>query len=105
MRRQVRSAIAFASIQAGALALGSCGYHWIAELSWIDALLNAAMIFTGMGPVDALPNSGAKLFAAGYALFSGIAFVISVGILVTPLLHRLVHKFHLEEDESQKRPR
>lgn len=105
VRRLARSALAFAIVVSFSLTLGTMGYHWFAELSWIDSLLNAAMIYTGMGPVSPLPTPGAKLFATAYALFSGLSFVIGVGILVTPLLHRLLHRFHLEEDEAQRRPR
>jgi hypothetical protein len=72
------------------------GYHFVARLSWIDSLLNASMILTGMGPVDPLQTVGAKLFASCYALFSGIVFITTAGILLGPLVHRLLHKFHLE---------
>jgi hypothetical protein len=78
------------------LALGAAGYHSIAGFDWIDAIENAAMILTGMGPVSPMPSDGAKLFASAYALFSGVVFVTSVGVVITPMLHRLLHYFHLE---------
>ena len=95
----------FAGVVAVSLAIGTVGYHSLAGLDWIDALLNAAMILTGMGPVSPLSSPGAKVFASAYALFSGIVFLVSVGILVTPLLHRLMHRFHLEEDLEPSPPR
>lgn len=78
------------------LAIGVVGYHATAGLGWIDALLNASMILTGMGPVDELKTDGAKLFASFYALFSGVAFLTIVAVLMAPLVHRFLHRFHLE---------
>jgi hypothetical protein len=78
------------------LALGVVGYHVTAGLPWIDALLNASMILTGMGPVDPLPSTTAKLFASAYAIFSGVAFLSIVAVLLAPLVHRFLHRFHLE---------
>ena len=79
------------------LGIGVLGYHWLAHLSWIDSLLNASMILGGMGPIDPLPNSAAKLFASCYALFSGLAFVGIVSVLLAPFVHRLLHRVHAEE--------
>jgi hypothetical protein len=87
------------------LALGASGYHWIAGLRWIDSLVNAAMILTGMGPVDRMETDGAKLFSAGYALFSGIAFLTIVAVLFAPAVHRFLHALHLETGDAQKRRR
>jgi len=84
-----------------ALGIGVAGYHWIAGLSFIDALLNASMILTGMGPVGELHGTAAKLFASAYALFSGIVFISATGVLLTPLFHRLLHLFHVEESDPQ----
>lgn len=97
-RRQLRFAAVSAGIVAAALVLGAAGYHGIAGLPWVDALLNAAMILTGMGPVDRMATTPAKLFAAAYALFSGLAFVTTVAVLFAPLVHRLFHRFHLEAE-------
>jgi len=85
---------------AGSLAIGAVGYHLLAHLSWVDALLNASMILTGMGPVDPMPTAAAKLFASAYALFSGVAFLTSVGVLLAPFVHRFLHRFHLEGNEG-----
>ena len=90
--------VALAVLVAG-LGIGVLGYHFIAHLSWIDSLLNASMILGGMGPIDPLPNNAAKLFASFYALFSGLAFVGIVSVLVAPFVHRLLHRIHAEERE------
>ena len=87
-----------------AVGVGTTGYRVLAQLPWIDAFLNASMILGGMGPVDRLDTDGAKLFAAFYALFSGLMFVAVMGIILSPWVHRLVHKFHLEEDATDLNP-
>jgi len=79
------------------LSLGILGYDFVAGLDWVDSLLNAAMILTGMGPVNALNSDAAKLFASAYALFSGVIFITSTGILLSPIFHRVLHRFHFEE--------
>ncbi len=81
------------------LAAGIAGYHWIAGLEWVDAVLNASMILGGMGPVDILCSDRAKLFAAGYALSSGVLFLGASGLLFAPVLHRILHKLHLDETD------
>lgn len=82
------------------LAMGIAGYHWFAGLRWADALLNASMILGGMGPVDTLHDDASKYFASAYALWCGVAFLTSVGMLLSPVLHRLLHHFHLDPDGS-----
>lgn len=84
------------------LTLGTLGYHFIADLSWIDAILNAAMILTGMGPVATMDTNAAKLFASAYALFSGVVFLSSVGLVFAPIFHRILHRFHLDESDDDK---
>lgn len=103
--RVVRQIGLAAGVVASALAIGTVGYHRLGDLPWIDALLNAAMILGGMGPVDALHSNAAKLFAAGYALFSGIVFIGVAGLILAPLFHRVLHRFHLEleDDDESKR--
>lgn len=71
-------------------------------MPWIDALLNASMILAGMGPVDPVKATAAKLFATFYALYSGIAFLTMIAILMAPALHRFLHKFHLEISEEDR---
>jgi hypothetical protein len=80
-----------------ALGLGTLGYHYIARFNWVDSLLNAAMILSGMGPVGALESDAAKLFASVYALFSGVVFITASGMILSPMLHRVLHRFHVEE--------
>jgi hypothetical protein len=80
--------------------IGVIGYHFVAGLAWIDAFLNASMILSGMGPVDRIDASAAKIFAALYALFSGLMFVGVMGILLAPWLHRLFHWFHLDDSDG-----
>jgi len=98
LRRQLRFAMLSAAIVLGALVSGALGYHAIEGLPWLDALLNAAMILTGMGPVDRMQTSAGKLFATAYALASGVLFVTTVAVLFAPSIHRFLHRFHLELD-------
>jgi hypothetical protein len=79
-----------------ALGIGVLGYHYLGKLEWIDALVNASMILGGMGPVDPLHSSAAKIFASVYALFSGLAFIGIASLIVAPFAHRLLHKVHIE---------
>lgn len=81
-----------------ALTLGIVGYHVFEGLPWIDATLNASMILGGMGPVDKLSTESGKIFVSAYALFSGIVFIAIMGLLLAPFVHRLMHRFHLDED-------
>jgi hypothetical protein len=82
------------------LGIGVLGYHYIALFSWIDSLLNASMILSGMGPVGDFHNDSGKVFASVYALFSGVAFITNIGFLLAPAIHRLLHSLHLEESEE-----
>jgi hypothetical protein len=85
------------------LAMGSCGYHFIAGLDWIDSFHNASMILTGMGPLNPMPSVPAKLFSSFYALYSGVAFLTMVATLLAPVAHRFMHRLHLEfEEEDEK---
>ena len=86
-----------------ALSIGIAGYHWLAGLGWVDSLLNASMILGGMGPVNVLTNTNAKVFASLYALFSGLVFIAVMGIIFTPILHRLLHKFHVDDRDLQRK--
>src|SRR5207244_13007100 len=82
-----------------AVGLGLCvlSYPFLAQLNWIDSLLNASMILGGMGPVDSLHSSTAKIFASCYALFSGLAFIGIASIIVAPFAHRILHRFNLDK--------
>ena len=90
-------AIAFALI-AFALTIGVVGYHSLGGLGWIDSLLEASMILGGMGPVNTLTSDGVKVFASLYALFSGLIFIAVMGVVLTPVAHRVLHKFHVDEE-------
>jgi hypothetical protein len=79
--------------------VGVLGYHYFAGFRWIDSLLNACMILTGMGPMGELPNTTAKLFASCYALFSGLIFISVMALLLSPVMHRLLHAFHIAEED------
>jgi hypothetical protein len=83
---------------AGSLVIGVIGYHGLGELPWIDAFLNAAMILSGMGPVSDLHGDAVKLFAGCYAIYCGITLIGATGIIIAPLIHRVLHKFHLEDE-------
>jgi hypothetical protein len=82
------------------LVIGMIGYHALGHLSWIDAFLNASMILSGMGPVDTLHEGGAKLFAGVYAIYSGIALISTAAVIFAPVIHRLMHRFHVEDDSK-----
>lgn len=81
---------------AAALGLGMAGYHFSEGMNWVDAFVNAAMILSGMGPVSTLQTDTGKIFAGCYALFSGLMFITVTGIVLAPVAHRALHKFHLE---------
>jgi hypothetical protein len=81
------------------LGIGMIGYHYINELPWLDSLLNASMILTGMGPVDPMKNDAAKWFASFYSIFSGVAFLSTVAVFLSPLVHRFLHRHHLDESK------
>ncbi len=83
------------------LAIGIGGYMYFGKLSFVDALLNASMILGGMGPVDTLHSDSAKYFASLYALYSGITLITSVGIIFSPMVHRMMHRLHLETDNDE----
>ena len=95
-RRLGRSAALSGALIAASLSLGVLGYRFTAGLAWIDALLNASMILGGMGPIGELRTFGGKLFASFYALFSGVVFLIAMGVMAAPIFHRFLHKFHLD---------
>ena len=95
-RRLLRHALLACAVAAGSLAMGVLGYHFLEGLGWLDALLNASMILGGMGPVNELHNDAGKWFASFYALFSGVAFITGMGVLFAPVVHRFLHKLHVE---------
>ncbi len=104
----LRSLVLALGIIGVSLGLGILGYHFCAGFSWLDALLNASMILTGMGPVNELRTTAGKLFASFYALFSGVVFITSVAVMLAPMVHRFLHKFHFEleslENDQREQP-
>jgi hypothetical protein len=84
-------------IMLGFLSLGILGYHYLVGLGWLDALLNASMILSGMGPVDSIPTDQGKWFASIYALLSGLVFAVTTGIIISPIIHRVLHQLHLKD--------
>jgi hypothetical protein len=85
----------------GSLFIGMLGYVRLEGLGWLDGFLNAAMLLGGMGPVAPLQTPGGKLFAGLYALYAGMVFLVAVGIALAPVLHRVMHKFHLAEEPTE----
>ena len=94
-KRVFRFALFSVLLIAGSLGIGMIGYHFINHLSWIDSLVNASMILTGMGPVDPLMNDAAKYFASLYSIFSGVVFLSTVAVFLSPIVHRFLHKLHI----------
>ncbi|HBB86909.1 MAG TPA: hypothetical protein DC047_04780 [Blastocatellia bacterium] len=99
LKRMIGSAGLALGMLVIALLIGIAGYHWIAGLDLIDSLLEASMILGGMGPINPLTTTNAKIFASVYALFSGVVFIALMGLLLTPVAHRLLHKFHVKDSE------
>ena len=96
-KRMVRAVGLSLGLVVPALIIGISGYHWLDKLDWVDSLLEASMILGGMGPVNPLRNDAAKIFASCYALFSGLVLIGVMGIILAPITHRVLHKFHVEK--------
>ena len=101
LRRLAHNAAIVTGLIAAALFVGAAGYHYFDGLPWIDATLNAAMILTGMGPVDPVRSPSAKIFAIAYALLSGVFFLTMVAVLLAPALQHVMHRLHLELEETK----
>jgi len=103
--RFLRGAALSAALVTFSLTLGATGYHEFENLPWLDAYLNASMILTGMGPVNPIQTEGGKLFAIAYSLFSGVVFLSACAVLFAPIVHRFLHRFHLDmqDDEDTSR--
>lgn len=99
--RMIGHFVVASGIVAASLLMGMTGYRLFEGLSWIDALLNSAMLLGGMGPVNPMQTTAGKLFASFYALYSGLIFLLVAGILLAPLIHRLLHHFHLDGEEDR----
>lgn len=99
VRRVALHAASAVSLVVVSLALGMAGYAHFEHLGWRDSFLNAAMLMGGMGPVEVPQTDGGKVFAGLYALYAGLVFLITAGLLLTPTVHRVLHKFHWAPDE------
>ena len=100
--RLLLSTAAGLAIIALSLGAGMWGYHYFEAMSWLDAFVNAAMILSGMGPLTPLTTEGGKLFAGFYAIYSGLAVILIAGIIFAPVVHRALHRFHIEAGKTEK---
>ena len=105
LRHLARSVALSAALIGCSLGIGALGYHELVGLDWLDATLNASMILTGMGPLAPFTTPSAKVFGICYSLFSGVAFLSFVAVLLAPVARRFLHRFHLDlsEDEVESR--
>ncbi|MGH8124435.1 MAG: hypothetical protein ACREPK_01115 [Rhodanobacteraceae bacterium] len=102
LRRIGRTLAACSAVIVVSLVIGMLGYRLTEGMDWLDAFLNASMILGGMGPVDAMHHEAGKLFAGLYALYSGLVLVGTAGLLLAPFMHRLLHRFHLENRHADE---
>jgi hypothetical protein len=103
LRRLGRNALVALSIIAVSLVVGVVGYRTLEGMEWIDAFLESAMLLGGMGPIHAPETVAGKLFAAIYALYAGILVIGTAGIILAPILHRLLHSLHVEDDDDERK--
>ena len=99
-RRVARSATTATLLIALSLFVGMTGYHYFEDMPWIDSFANAAMLLSGMGPLGMLKTWGGKLFAGLYALYSGLALLVAISIIAAPVVHRILHRFHVEAENE-----
>lgn len=98
-RRVLKNILLATAVLTICLFIGVFGYHYTADIPWLDAIHNASMILSGMGPVVEIKTIPGKWFSSFYALFSGIVFITNIGIILAPALHRIFHRLHIEERE------
>jgi len=103
LRRLARNFAAATALLGASLFGGMAGYHYLEGLAWIDAFVNAAMILSGMGPLAPLQTWAGKLFAGCYALYSGLVVLVAAGVLFAPVVHRMLHRFHVEGERGEAR--
>ncbi len=104
--RLMRAVLLGAGLIAVSLLIGMAGYHWFfPKLDWADAFVNAAMILSGMGPLATPETTAAKIFSGCYALYSGLMLVMSAGVMFAPIVHRFLHKLHVDENDLRDRSR
>lgn len=100
--RMMRHAAAGAVIVAGSLTLGMWGYHRFARESWLDAFVNSAMLLGGMGQIGTVDSEGGRLFSGFFALYAGMVFLVLIATILTPVFHRVLHRFHWEADRKRQ---
>jgi hypothetical protein len=100
VRRLLKSCAIAVGVVLVSLLAGTAGYHFTEGLPWLDAALNASMILTGMGPVDKVETTGGKVFAILFSLYSGVTFLTMMAVVLAPVVHRFLHKLHLQADRS-----
>jgi len=100
VRRMLLHFVAAGALVLVSLAIGIAGYAYFEGLPWLDGFLNSAMLLGGMGPVDAPKTNGGKLFAGLYALYAGLVFIVTAGLALAPILHRMLHKFHWSDERK-----
>jgi hypothetical protein len=101
LSRLAASVVMAGAVIAVSLLGGMLGYHHFEAMSWTDAYVNAAMILSGMGPVGQLNTTAGKIFAGSYALYSGLVIIVATGIILAPVVHRVLHQFHLDDDDDK----
>jgi hypothetical protein len=102
LKRLAKYALISLSLILGSLVIGMVGYFVLEGFSWVDSFLNAAMLMGGMGPVGILHSDSGKVFAGIYALYCGLIELVAIGIFAAPIVHRFLHHFHLESEQTQK---
>lgn len=101
-RRMIGHSVYAGLVVAGSLFIGAAGYRVFAGFSWVDSLLNSAMLLGGMGPVGDIPTTSGKLFAAAFALYAGLVFLAVAALLLGPVFHRVLHRFHFEAEQESR---
>lgn len=101
-RRQIAHLAVAVAVTVVAIAIGAVGYHTFEGYGWLDAMYAASMILTGMGPIQPLQHDAAKVFVSVYAVFSGVVFLTTAGITLAPLVHRLMHRLHVDEADERR---
>ena len=100
-RRILKSLLFGLSVMFICLVIGVLGYHFLADIPWIDAVHNASMILSGMGPVVNISSTGGKIFSSFYALFSGVIFITNIGVILAPAIHRFFHRLHVPAENEK----
>ena len=101
LRRLGQQALWAALLVIASLIVGTAGFHAFAKQAWLNAFLNASMLLGGMGPVGEFSGAAGKVFAAFYALYAGLVFLIVAGLLVAPVFHHVLHRFHMEAGKER----